>query len=72
MLLLVLTDGNQIGLVKKDICRHQYGIIVKTCVYVICMLCGFILKLGHTVKLAYHCVAIEHPAQLCVSGNVAL
>ena len=33
---------------------------------------GLVLKLGHTGELAEHGVAVEHPAQLRVSGDVAL
>ena len=72
MLLLVRTDGYEIGLVKQNICRHQARVSEEAGVDVVCMLCGFVLELRHTGELAELCVAVEHPGQLRMGGNVAL
>ena len=72
MLLLVDTYGNNVGLVEENVRCHKGGVGEQTCVYVLRVLLTLILELCHSGKLAEHGIAIQHPAQLCVCGNVGL
>ena len=72
MLLLIVTDRDKVRLVEEDIRRHQCRISKQTAVDVLRILCGFVLKLGHTAQLAEHSIAIEHPTQLCMLVYMAL
>ena len=72
MLLLILTNGNQVRLIQQDIAGHEAGVCKQTCIDIIRILCRFILELGHTAKLTEHRVAIQHPAKLCMLVNMAL
>ena len=72
MLFLVCAYGDKVCLIKKNISRHKCRVCKQTCVDVVCVLCGFILELCHTGKLAELCVAVKNPCHLCMCGNVAL
>ena len=72
MLLLVGTDGNKVRLIKKYIRRHKGGICEKSQIYVVGVLCGFILKLGHAGKLAELGIAGKQPRKLGMGGNLRL
>ena len=52
--------------------RHQRRIGEQAGVDVVGVLGGFVLKLGHTGKLAELGVAVEYPGQLRVGADVAL
>ena len=72
MLLLIDSDGNDIGAVKKNNRSHKSRIGEKTCVYILRILCALFLELSHSGKLAEHGVAVKYPPKLCVLGNVRL
>ena len=72
VLLLVNADRNNIGLIEKNVCRHEYGVGEKTCVDVVRMLGTLILKLRHAGKLTVHGEAVEDPGKLRVRGHVRL
>ena len=72
MLLLVRTDGHQIALIKKYVACHQHRVGEKACVYIVRVLCGFILELCHSGELAHIGVAAQHPVKLSVLVNVGL
>ena len=72
MLALILADRNIVGLIQQDIRRHEAGIGEQAAVYIIGVLCAFILKLRHAAQLAEHGVAIEYPAKLRMLVNMAL
>ena len=70
VLLLIGTDRNNICLIQKNVGSHKAGICEQACVYIICMLSRFVLKLCHPVKLAKLRVAIKQPRKLTVLCNV--
>ena len=72
MLLLVAADGDKVGLVEQDIRGHERGIGEQAGVDIIRIFGRLILELRHAGKLAEHGVAVEHPAELRVRGDVAL
>ena len=72
MLLLICTYRYKICLICKDISCHKNRICEKTCIYVIRMLCGFILELSHSWKLTELCGARQYPVKLCMGLDVAL
>ena len=72
VLLLIFAHGDLMRAVDQDIRRHQHGIGEEAGVYVIRVLCGFILELGHAGKLAHVCGAAKQPRKLRVLVNVAL
>ena len=72
MLLLVAADGDKIGLVEQNVCRHERGVGEETGVDIIRIFGRLILELRHARKLAEHGVAVEDPAELRVRGDVAL
>ena len=72
MLFLVLTHGDVVGLVEQDVGGHEAGIGEEAAVDVVGVFGGLVLELGHTGKLAEHGIAVQHPAQLGVGGDVGL
>ena len=71
MLLLVFADGDDVGVVKENICRHQHGIEEQTGVDGDLFL-RLVLKLRHAFELAERADAGEHPREFVVAVNVAL
>ena len=72
MLLLVAANGHQVGLIEQDVSSHQGGIGEQARVDVVRILGGLVFELGHAAQLAEHGIAIQHPAQLRVGGDVGL
>ena len=72
MLLLILADGDVVGLIQQNIRRHEGRIGEEAAVYIVGVLCAFVFELGHAAQLAEHGVAVEDPAQLRVLMHVAL
>ena len=72
VLLLIDTNGNNVGLIEQNISRHKHGISEKTCVDVVGMLLGFILELSHARKLTEAGKAVEQPCKLGVFLYVRL
>ena len=72
VLLLVAAHGDEVGLVQQNIGGHQGGIGEQTAVDVVGILGGFVLELGHAGQFAEHGIAVQHPAQLRVGGDVGL
>ena len=72
MLLLVDTYGHDVGLVQKNICRHENRVGKQTRVDVIGVTLALVLELSHAGKLAEHREAVEHPSKLGVCGHVRL
>ena len=72
MLLLILPDRHEIGLVKQDVSRHQHRIGEQAGVDIVAVGGGFVLELSHPRQLAEHRIAVEHPRQLGMCGNMAL
>ena len=72
MLLLVGTDRHVIGVIQQNVRRHQAWVSEQPRVYVIGVLCGFILKLRHAGELAELGVATQYPCKLCVLRNLTL
>ena len=56
VLFLVDADGNDVGLIQKNIGCHKCGICEKSRIDIIRMLCGLILELSHSGKLAKHSI----------------
>ena len=72
MLFLVDAYRHKVCLVKQNIRRHQSRVGEKPGIYIIRMFGGFVFELCHALQFAKLGVAVQHPCQLCVSGNVAL
>ena len=72
MLLLVDTNRHKVGVKQQNIRRHKHGIIHKSHIYVVGVLCAFVLKLRHTRRLADVGVAVEYPGKLGVLTHVGL
>jgi len=72
VLLLILADGDIVGLIQQDVRRHKGGIRKQAAIDVVGMLGGFVFELGHAGKLAEHGVAVQDPAQLSVLMHMAL
>ena len=72
MLLLVYAYRHDVGLIKQYVRSHEHGVCEKPCVYVVGMLCAFVLELRHARKLAEHGKAVKHPRHFGVCGNVRL
>ena len=72
VLLLIFAHRHQVGLIQQNITGHQAGIGKQTCIDIICVLGGLVLKLGHARQFAKHRVAIQHPAQLRMLMHMAL
>ena len=53
MLHLINSHRNHICLIQQDISRHQYRVGEKSCVDIVRMFGGFVLKLCHTVQLTH-------------------
>ena len=66
MLFLVITDGNIVGLIQQDICRHQGRIGQKAGRDGIAPLGSFVLVLGHPFQFAYIGRRNHDPAELYV------
>ena len=47
VLALILTDGNEIRLIKQDVRRHESGVGEQAAVNVVGVLCALVLKLRH-------------------------
>ena len=72
MLFLVLAHGDEVGLVEENVRCHEGGVGEQAAVDVVLMLGGLVLELGHAAELTEHGVAVEHPAQFGVLGDVGL
>ena len=72
MLLLILADGDVVGLIQQNIRRHEGRIGEEAAVYVVGILRAFVLELRHAAQLAEHGVAVEYPAKLRVLVHMAL
>ena len=72
MLCLVGTDGHIVRLIEENIARHQRRVREKPCVDVLGMLCRLVLELRHARKIAKWAETREHPAHLCMRGDVTL
>lgn len=72
VLLLVAADGDVVRLVEQNVRRHQCGVGEQTAVDVLCVLGALVLELRHARELTEHGVAVEHPAELRVRGDMAL
>ena len=72
MLLLIAAHRHQVRLIEQNIRRHQSRIGEQARVDVVCIFGGLILELGHPGELTEHGVAVQHPAQLSMGGNVRL
>ena len=72
MLLLIVSNRNQIRLVKQNIASHKHRISKQTCINIVSMLCTLILKLGHAVKLTHIGIACKYPIELRMLHNIAL
>ena len=62
VLLLVDPHGNEVSLIQQDIRSHQNRVGEQTGVDVVRVLCGLILELRHSGKLAELGVAGKDPA----------
>ena len=69
---MVNTDGNGVCLIKQNVARHKHGVGEKTGVYIVGVLCGFILELSHAGKLAELCGTAQNPVSFRMGGNMAL
>ncbi len=72
MLLLVFSDRDEVWLIEENVSGHEDGISEKTCIDVILVTGRFILKLSHPRELSEHGVAVEHPCELGMGGNMGL
>ena len=72
MLHLIPSDRHQICLIQQNIGSHKHRICKQSRIYIIGVLCTFVLKLRHSRQLAEHGIAVEHPCELRMRGNVAL
>ena len=61
MLFLIDTDGNYIRLIKKNICRHQYGIVHQPHIDIIGVFQAFIFELRHAGKFPGIGYGIQYP-----------
>ena len=55
---LIVTNGNKVCLIKKNVRSHKHRISEKTAVNIVFMFCRFILELSHSLKFAHICIAI--------------
>ena len=72
MLLLILANRHEIRLIQQNVTGHQAGVSKQTCVDVICILCRFVLELGHAAQFAEHGVAIQYPTKLRMLVHMGL
>ena len=72
MLLLIRTHRHEVGLVEKNIGRHEGRVSKEAGVDVICMAGGLVFKLGHAVQLSELGIAVENPGELRVGVHLAL
>ena len=72
VLFLVFSDGNVIGLVKKDVGCHQDRVSEQTGVDVVFVFGRFVLELGHAGQFPEHRIAVQHPGELAVGGDMRL
>ncbi len=72
MLFLIVSDGNQIRLIKQNIPRHQHRVCIQTGIDIVGMLCTLVLELSHPVQLAHICVAGKHPIHLSMLMHITL
>ena len=72
MLLLILTDRHEVGLIDENIRRHQHRVGEQARGDVVRVLGGLVLELRHAAQLAELRVAAEHPRKLRVLGHMAL
>ena len=72
MLLLVVAHGDIVRLIEQDVRRHQGGVGEEAAVDVVGIFRRLVFELGHAAELAEHSVAVEHPTQLRVGGDMGL
>ena len=72
MLFLVLTNRHQIGVIEKDVRRHQHGIVEQTDGDVVALFDRLLLELDHPLQPVQRGDAVEKPAKLAVGGHLAL
>ena len=72
VLLLIRADRHKVALIKQYVACHQHRVGEKAGVYIVRVLCGFILELRHSGELAHIGVAAQHPVKLSVLVNVGL
>ena len=64
MLLLILPDRHEVGLIKQNVARHQGRVGEQTRVDIVSVFLRFVLELGHARQLAELGVAVEQPRDL--------
>src|SRR6478672_8078643 len=72
MLFLIVTNWNEIRLVKQDVRCHQQWIFKKTNRDILPLLLSFVFVLCHPLELRHAGDAIEYPGELGVFVNVRL
>mmetsp|Transcript_27436 Transcript_27436/g.66741 ORF Transcript_27436/g.66741 Transcript_27436/m.66741 type:complete len:347 (+) Transcript_27436:206-1246(+) len=72
VLLLVLSDRNQIGLVEQDVAGHEHRVVEEADADALPLLLRLLLELDHPLKPAEGRRAVEQPRQLRVGRHVRL
>ena len=72
MLLLVFPHRNQISVVEKDVCCHQYGVVQQSHGDVVPLFQRFLLELDHALKPVQRRDAVQQPAKLSMGADLAL
>ena len=72
MLLLVFTDGHQIGVIQKDVRCHQHRVIQQADRHVVPVFDGLLLELDHPLQPVQGGDAVQQPAELAVGCHLAL
>jgi hypothetical protein len=71
VLLLVVADRDERGVVEEDVRRHQHGVEQQAGIDRL-LLAGLVLELGHPLQLAERTEAAEDPSQLRVADDMGL
>ena len=71
MLLLIVADWHELGVIEQDIRRHEHRVEKEPGVDRL-LLARLVLKLGHALELAERTEATENPGELGVPDDVRL
>jgi hypothetical protein len=72
VLSLIVTHRHEICLIKKDVRRHQHGIVKQADADVFLLLARLVFVLRHALEFRHAGDAVQNPRQFSVFGNVGL
>jgi len=72
VLFLVFADWHQVGVIKKDVGRHQHGVIQQPNGHVVALLDRLLLELDHPLQPVERSDTVQEPAELGMGRHMAL